>query len=341
MNLPTYDFLSAPLWLITVLHIVTLTLHFLAMNFMVGGIVIILFGKLNDKWNNPVIQKLIKLFPTAMAATVSFGVAPLLFIQLVYPKQIYSASIINAWFWLWIVGIAIISYYFLYGAAFTKKMALGRSSVYLALALIGFLYISFVYSSTLSMGERPDIYKALYARVQSGIALNPDIGSYIFRWMHMLLGALVVGAYFVGWLGKDDERVFKIGKTFYLWSMIIAMLLGLVYLFTLKAILVAFMHSAAIWFLFLAFILSLVSLYFYSKKKFCTTGILMVISLLSMVSIRHIVRLIHLEGIFNPATTPMKAQWSIFIVFLICFLFAVGIIWYMLTLFFTKQQQAA
>jgi len=56
MQLPDYNFLSAPLWLVTVLHIVTLTLHFLAMNFVVGGLIAILWGKFTDRWNNPVVK---------------------------------------------------------------------------------------------------------------------------------------------------------------------------------------------------------------------------------------------------------------------------------------------
>ena len=63
MNLPGYNFLSAPLWLITTLHIVTLSLHFAAMNFMVGGLIIILFGKFEDRWNHPVVKQFVRLFP--------------------------------------------------------------------------------------------------------------------------------------------------------------------------------------------------------------------------------------------------------------------------------------
>ena len=76
--LPDSNFLSVPLWIIDTLNIVTLSLHLVAMNFMFGGIIILLFGKFEDKWNNPIVEKFIKLFPNAMAMTVSFGVAPLL-----------------------------------------------------------------------------------------------------------------------------------------------------------------------------------------------------------------------------------------------------------------------
>lgn len=93
MNLPDYHFLPAPLWLVTALHLVTLTLHFAAMNFLVGGLIVILFGRTRDKWSDPTVTKYFKLFPAAVAATVTLGVAPLLFVQLVYPRPLYAASI--------------------------------------------------------------------------------------------------------------------------------------------------------------------------------------------------------------------------------------------------------
>ena len=54
--MPGYNFLPAPVWLITALHVLTLTLHFLAMNFLLGGIIIILWGRIGDRWNNPIVK---------------------------------------------------------------------------------------------------------------------------------------------------------------------------------------------------------------------------------------------------------------------------------------------
>ena len=109
MTLPEYNFLPGPLWLINLLHHITLTLHLLAMNFLVGGITTILFGKFTGRWEHPVVQRFVKLFPSAMAASVTFGVAPLLFVQLVYPKPVYSASIVSGWLWLLIIPVIIMA----------------------------------------------------------------------------------------------------------------------------------------------------------------------------------------------------------------------------------------
>jgi hypothetical protein len=335
MPLPDYSFLPAPLWLITVLHIVTLTLHFVAMNFMLGGLIFILFGKLSNRWNDPTIKRLVKLLPSFMAATVTLGVAPLLFVQLVYYQQIYSASIVSGWFWIMIFVVVIVSYYFLYGAAFSER---GRP-VFLALALLGLLYVSVVYSSVFSMAERPELIHSLYESNQSGLVVNPELGIWIFRWLHMIAGAITVGAFFAGILGRNNMGVFILSKRFYLWGMVGAMILGVVYMLTLGDYLRPFMRSPAIWLVLVSAILSLGSLHFFFKQRLVPAGIMLSVSLVSMVVIRHLLRLILLEGKFDPASIPVNPQWSVFVIFLVFFLIAIGLVWYMIRLLLTGPKQ--
>lgn len=339
MQLPDYNFLSAPLWLVTVLHVVTLTLHFIAMNFVVGGLIAVLWGKFTNRWDHPVVKQFIKLFPTALAATVTFGVAPLLFLQLVYHRQIYSASIVSGWFWLLIIPAVIVGYYFLYGASFGKDSG-PRKRVYLLLALIGFIYVSVVYSSVFSMAEKPELIAKLYAGNQSGFLIDPNIGDWIFRWLHMITGAITVGGFFVGWLGRNDDEAFKVGKNFYLWGMAAAALFGFVYLVALGDYLLPFMRTPGIWALTVGIVLSVGSLHFFFKKKFLPAAAMLLVSLLGMVITRHELRLVKLGEYFEPASLRVAPQWSVFVLFLICFLIAIGVVWYMLKLFFEPQQKS-
>ncbi|MDP2876135.1 MAG: hypothetical protein Q8O00_08130, partial [Holophaga sp.] len=78
MNTPDSAFLSAPLGLLTLLHLLTLTLHLLAMNILLGGLVIAVIAAVKGRWEDLDLQRFAKLFPAAMAATVTLGVAPLL-----------------------------------------------------------------------------------------------------------------------------------------------------------------------------------------------------------------------------------------------------------------------
>jgi hypothetical protein len=341
MNLPDYKFLPAPLWLITILHVVTLTLHFIAMNFLFGGLIVIVFGRAEDKWRDPTVKTFVKLLPTAMAATVTLGVAPLLFLQLVYYQQAYSAAIVSAWPWLMIIVAVIAAYYFLYGASFAAEGEKGRVPAYLALAFVLLAYVSFVYSTVFSMAERPDLYRMLYAANQSGLVVNSDAGSWLLRWLHAVAGAVAVGGFFVGLVGRNNEPAFKLGRSFFLGGIIAASFVGMGYLLTLGNHIAPFMRSAAIWTLAVAVVLTLGSAHFFFKKRFLASGALLFLSLLGMVSTRHILRLIVLEGEFDPSSIPVVPQWTVFGVFVACFAIAIGTVAYMLKLYLGERRNSA
>jgi hypothetical protein len=333
MNPLDYNFLPAPLWLISLLHWVTLTAHFAAMNFVVGGIAIALWGKFTNRWGDPTVQRFIRLFPSAMAATVTLGVAPLLFLQLTYHRQVYASSILSGWFWLAIVPAVIVAYYLLYSAANRIDKQDLRAGGLLSVALVLLVYVSFAYSSIFSMAERPDDIKALYAAGQSGLTINPYVGDYIFRWLHMLLGALTVGGFFVGWIGRDNEPAFKTGKAFFLWGMVFAAVAGLAYIFTLGDYLLPYMRTPAVWLLLIGIVLSAGSLHFFFRRRFAVSAIMLGVSLLTMVINRHYVRAVKLQEYWDPAAMPVKPMWSVFLIFLVCFVAAVALLWYMTRLF--------
>jgi hypothetical protein len=338
MNLPLYDFLPAPLWLINILHVVTLSLHLIAMNFLFGGLVVLLFSRINDRWRNPAVMRYVKLLPSAMAATITLGVAPLLFVQLVYPRQIYSASIVSGWFWLLIIDSATLGYYCLYASSFSKS--LGSTVKELLWVVAGtFVYISLIYSSVFSMAENSNLARSLYTGEQNGWAFNPDIGSWLFRWLHMVVGAITVGGFFVGWIGRENDQVHRAGRQFFLWGMAAAAIFGLVYLFTLADYLPALMRTPAIWAITVAIILSAGALHFYFKKRFVPAGVMVLVSVIMMVYTRHHVRLLHLAGSYDPASMPVQSQWPIFALFLFFFLIAIGLVWYMLRLLVRSSAQ--
>ncbi len=336
MSLPDYNVLPAPLWLITSLHLLTLTLHFIAMNFVVGGLILVLSPPSQNRWSDPLNLRFVRLFPVVMAATVTFGVAPLLFLQLVYGRGIYSASIVSAWLWLAIVVAVIASYYALYGASFSQNAT--RRGIYLAIALIGAIYVSLTYSSVFSMMERPELLKRLYAENQSGLVWNPKLGDYILRWLHMIVGAATVGGFFASVLAQSDPAGRSRGRRFFLWGLALGFLTGFAYLFSLGEIIGPFMRSPAIGVLTLGLVLSLLAALFYHRQSMVLAGSALFLSMLAMVFSRHTVRLLQLEGHFEPASIPVQPQWTVFALFLVCFLFAIGLSAYMLRLFFRRAE---
>jgi hypothetical protein len=295
------------------------------MNFLVGGVLYVLLVA-RKRPDDVAARRFVQLFPGIMAATVTLGVAPLLFLQLVYSQQVYSASIVSAWFWLFIVVVAIAVYYLFYGAAGggTRRRGL------LVLSLLGLLYISLVYSSVFSLVERPALVKSLYAANQSGAVWNPAVGSWGVRWLHMILGAITVGGFLAGVLGRDDARAWVFSRHIFAGGMGAAAILGLVYLFTLGDVLLPLMRSPAIWVLTASVALSLLSLVLFWKRQLLASGLLLVLSVAGMVIVRHVLRLLMLEGTFDPASIPVRPQWSVFGLFLVFFLIALGLLAYMI-----------
>jgi hypothetical protein len=341
MNLPDYEFLSAPLWLITVLHMLTLTLHFVAMNFLFGGVIITLYAAVRRRWDDPTLKKFVRLFPSAMAATVTLGVAPLLFLQLVYPRQMYAAAIVSGWFWLLIIAVAIVAYYALYRSASTAERTGRISQPALAVALLGLLYISLTYSSVFSMAERPGQIHNLYAQDQSGWTWNPAARDYGLRWLHMMLGAVTVGGFFVGLVGRDRPEAFTLGKQLFVGGMVLATVAGMAYLLSLLPYLEAFMHTPAIWGLMVGVLLSFGSLHFFLNRRFWESGLMLFVSMLTMVYARHTVRLLKLAGRFAPGNWRVAPQWSVFVLFLICFVVMLAVVGYMLQLVSGPKRRAS
>lgn len=341
MNLPDYQFISAPLWLVTVLHLLTLTLHFVAMNFLLGGVIITLLSSMRKRWDDATAVKFARLFPAVTAATVTLGVAPLLFLQLVYPRQVYAAAIVSGWFWLGVIAAVIVAYYALYRASFAGQRTGRAGELALLLALAGLLYVSLVYSSVFSMAERPGLVRDLYAKDPSGWVWNPEANDYALRWLHMVLGALTTGGFFVGLLGRDNSVIFATGKRFFTAGMVAAAITGLVYLLSLEQHLTPFMRSPAIWALTASIVFSLASLHFFFRKRFWPAGVTLFLSLMGMVFIRHVVRLLKLSEQFDPASWRVAPQWSPFVMFLICFVVMLVVVAWMLRMFFGARKNEA
>ncbi|MCA9413896.1 MAG: hypothetical protein KC944_21970, partial [Candidatus Omnitrophica bacterium] len=94
--------LPAPVWLLLLLHDVTQTIHFLFMNFVLGGSWFLLwlhFGRKVD-WKEQLYQRCLSVLPVALSMAITFGIGPLLFVQVLYGQFFYTANIIMGHFWL-------------------------------------------------------------------------------------------------------------------------------------------------------------------------------------------------------------------------------------------------
>jgi hypothetical protein len=331
---PSYEFLPAPLELLTLLHLVTLTLHFVAMGALVGGLGTLALAGLPGKWQRPAVGRFVRLLPTLMSLTVTLGVAPLLFLQLVYHRQVYAAAIVSAWLWLGLLGAAMIAYYLLYTANRKPESGGTRNPLPLLAALLLLVFVALVFTSVFTLAERPATIAAAWAADSSGAVLNPEVSRWLPRWLHALAGALLVGAFVLAFFAGEDEELAASVRVSALGSAAAAVVLGVAALVGLGDDLVPYMRSPAVWWLLISFVLMLAALHLLFRRQLVPAAGALGVSLFAMVVQRHLARTVVLRDAFDPATIPEASQWGVFALFLACFVAMAAAVAWMLRLFF-------
>jgi hypothetical protein len=113
-------------WLHLLLTLTTF-LHFVAMNIMLGtGFIAFSSPFWRSSEIMPLNAHIARTLPYSIAFTINLGVAPLLFLQVLYGQFLYTSSILMAVYWLSIVGLLIITYY----AAYVYRLPLQQQCVH-------------------------------------------------------------------------------------------------------------------------------------------------------------------------------------------------------------------
>lgn len=103
--------------------------------------------------------------PFYLSAAITAGVAPLLFMQIVYPRSFYSANLLLWWRWMLVVPVLIVAFYLLYlikSSMMLEWHRAARGTVGLATAGC-FVFVGFCFTANHLLGNRendwPDVYR--------------------------------------------------------------------------------------------------------------------------------------------------------------------------------------
>ncbi len=200
----------APSWILWGLLIFTFMLHLLAMNFVVGGSVIgAVTAWLRRGGGRPhhkaLVRWLTHAMPIALSLTITFGVAPLLFLQVLYGRLFFTSSVLIGWYWFAVVPLVMVAYYGTYLLAF-KSDSLGRRVEWIRwLTILIFVTIGFIFSNNMSLMLRPDLFRAIYA---SGGAAHDNLSDPTLwpRYLHFMLAAVAIGGMWVSAYGLVCRR---------------------------------------------------------------------------------------------------------------------------------------
>ena len=184
------------------LLLVTFPLHLLAMNAMLGGLAIgVVQHMRGGTLRRELAHRIALALPLVIAFVVNFGVAPLLFVQVLYGQFLYSSSVLMGSFWILIIPVLIIAYYgaYLYDFRFARLGGAGpwlAVLVFFLLALIGFFF-----TNNMLLMVLPERFGDYFSH-RNGSLLVFDRPGFWPRFLHMMLGAFAVGGLFVGFLGR-------------------------------------------------------------------------------------------------------------------------------------------
>jgi hypothetical protein len=197
--------LPGPAWLFWALLMVTLALHVLAMNLLVGTSVMAAYLRIRHGSNSHAREMVRRLTPwisVCVAATVSFGVAPLLFVQVLYGRLFFTSSVLMGWAWLAVVPAVMAVYYTAHYASRRSRNGMPVSGMlFLGVALV-LLAVGLTYSANMTLMLRAESFIDLYRTSAGGLHFGGGDATLWPRWLHMMLGATAVGGLTVALAGS-------------------------------------------------------------------------------------------------------------------------------------------
>jgi hypothetical protein len=342
--------LPAPAALLKFLLVLTFVLHVVPMNLVLGGGLAAGFAawraSLLRRAGRPdaaalylgVARDLAAILPVSTAFAVTFGIAPLLFVQVLYGQLFYTSSVLMAWVWLSVVLLVMAGYYGYYGLSFQRERIerLGWLGVASGVA---FVLVAFVFTLNMTLMLRPERFHALYAASELGLHVHLDEPTLWPRFTHFVVAAFAVTGLAIAGLGGIRARRDPTGGAFarsqglnlFTAATVVQLGVGPWFLASLPdPVARAFLggHAEDTALLAVAVLLALVALVVVRRSLTWGSAILLV-TIAGMSVVRHRVRALALEAVFSPDTLPVRPQWGVFAVFVLCLLAGVALVAWM------------
>ena len=345
--------LPAPYWLFKTLLLVTFTLHIIAMNFMLGGAFLAVIARFTSKgplssenkaFRNRIFLDLAKKVPVFLAATITIGIAPLLFVQAIYGQYFYTSTILIAWPWFLLLVILCIAYYGFYYVVYNGQRRPGPASVVSFISLVLVLIVGFIQSTNVTLMQTPTHWAAKYFASPTGWSNNLSDPTLIPRYLHFVTSAIAVGGILLVLLAlarwKSDREyaiyLFQYGGKAFMYATMAQFIIGTWFLISIprnfRMIFMGDSPLASV--LFLVGILATVAAIFLMSNAIRKQNIrvaaygvsgLLAIVMITMIVMRDILRDAYLEPYFHPHQFAVKTQWAVLPVFLLLFIAGVGL----------------
>ena len=340
--IPTPDLIPVAWGWLEFLLLLTFVLHLLFMNAMLGSALLGFIGSLGRPGRGERNGTLAGRLPFLIAFTVNTGVAPLLFLQVLYGHLAYTSSILMAPWWLAIIGILLVLYYAVYLCCLRFPHPGLVRTVLLGLACLGLLIIGFLFTNNMSLMIAPDRWIA-WLHDPSSPLFNLGDPTLAPRYLHFLVASLAVGGLvlvlFNSRRARDGEETaagrVRRGFKIFAWATVVQIGVGLWWLMALpREVMLLFMGGNPLATILLLVGLAAVALTltmaFQHRLRSTLTGLVATICL--MAGMRDLVRQAYLEPWFHPADLRVDPQYGPMLLFAVTLVVGLAVLAYMLRL---------
>uniref|UniRef100_A0A7C4EKW1 Uncharacterized protein n=1 Tax=Fundidesulfovibrio putealis TaxID=270496 RepID=A0A7C4EKW1_9BACT len=333
--IPAADAIPAAPWLFRALLDATFSVHILLMNAMLGFTLLGLVRSFRDARG---LGQQAGLLPNLTALTVNIGVAPLLFLQVLYGQFLYVSSTLMGVYWFGLV-LAVMA---AYGLAYRQKYALhagkGPGTLAWALMAVLMLYATLVQTHNALLLVRPDLWQGYFDNPSGTLTAWGD-RTLLPRWLHFVTASVAVGGIGLAMIGHRRTRhrdphgaeLTAEGLSWFGWATLAEILIGVWWLISLpRTVMLAFMGGDA---LASALLLAGVAgagaaaAFAFKGRPMLAAGAL-VFTVGIMATMRGVLRGLYLEPHFDAGRLPVIAEPSTVAMFLGCFVLAlIVVVW--------------
>jgi len=347
--IPSYDMLGlpAPAWLAQALMALTLALHWAFLGGAVGGTALLVVNALRTKANPDLAElnrRLVPFLPFFLSMAMTLGIAPLLFVQVLYGQFFYTANILLGWWWLGMLGLLLAAFGLLWlgwhrecrrDVAIPRDAACGHAAyriVLPALALVVFAKAAVILASNATLTQSPEAWGATWSRGMNRLFTGDP--TLVPRVLFALAGFLAMGGLLVAVLahvGILPNAGRRAGLSLAVPAAVAQVALWLWLLASMPATHHGQVSEDASWWIATMAFLALPLLAGLVRRGGGPVGLLVTAGvqfggLLAWALARDALRRMALAPVYSPATVPVHPEWSSFAMFAVVFVAGLGVI---------------
>jgi len=354
--------LPAPVWFLQFFKLVGFILHLWPMHLFFAGSMLAAAAMFQGgPTSRTAAARLGRVLPFAVAIGVNFGIVPLLFVQVTHYRLFYPATILMAWPWFSVVPILVVAYYGIYLFSWQQREPKLRpwAGPAILIGAVGFVLISFLFVNTMTLMVEPDRWVKIWQDTDTsgavtGLGLNWTEGSLLPRWLMMFGLALgSVGAWLAidtAFFAKDESETYRteantLAVRIYGAGTALAMVMGAIYIFgTLPDEVRGWLLSGWRLPLFgltsLAPLLGFAALVWQSRQATAKSAWLVLAAHFGVLVVNAVSRQLVQTASIRPLNVlgaePVNTQWTSLPLFLLCFVFALACVGWMLRRFWVE-----